>query len=394
MGSCVTRFLSNEKLTDLEKYPDFSWDYVPQYMHVWKKTSYTNEELKYIAKFPLITFEKAQGTAEGSVQQGTLKAARAVKKIYPDTKILYYKNIIIDWHGSSMTKELISMDNAYLKSIDGSYPVVNKNSQRKFFDISLPQVKDWWMRDAARMLSNSSIDGLFIDANIKVLTASYFAHGKKVGEVKAQKLRAGYHDLLKKINNRFSADNLVIGNIIRARMDNSGLEYLNYFDGSYLENFEHNVNGVLREDYIAKGIASVQQAARKGKIIAFTAGLGKALDIDSSGIGLDEARKGIKNLDAVADRLNYLTAMFLIMAEKYSYFFPHDSGYGVSTNSRNAQVNRTWMYNLPIFKKKLGKPKGPAIRQGYTYTREFEYCSVYLDIENETAQLKWSEAPK
>lgn len=32
---------------------------------------------------------------------------------------------------------------------------------------------------------------------------------------------------------------------------------------------------------------------------------------------------------------------------------------------------------------------GPAVRDGYTYTREFAHVSVQLDIENETASIVW-----
>ena len=47
------------------------------------------------------------------------------------------------------------------------------------------------------------------------------------------------------------------------------------------------------------------------------------------------------------------------------------------------------MQRFPIFEKKLGAPHGPAIRDGYIYTHEFEHCSVSLDIENEIGRLSW-----
>ena len=111
-------------------------------MHVWKRASYTDEELEFLADFPLITFEKAQGTAEGSVQEGTLKAARAVKERNAKAKILYYKNIVIDWTGSAASQELETIEGGYLQSEDATYPVVNQNSKCKFFDISLPEVQE------------------------------------------------------------------------------------------------------------------------------------------------------------------------------------------------------------------------------------------------------------
>lgn len=39
----------------------------------------------------------------------------------------------------------------------------------------------------------------------------------------------------------------------------------------------------------------------------------------------------------------------------------------------------------------LSAPKGPAVRSGYTYAREFAHASVQLDIENETANIAWKQ---
>ena len=80
--------------------------------------------------------------------------------------------------------------------------------------------------------------------------------------------------------------------------------------------------------------------------------------------------------------------MFIVIAEKHSYFYPH-GGYVVRTTGKGKQINLAWMHTFPIFKKKLGPPKGPATRDGYIYTREFEHCSVWLDIENQTGKLTW-----
>ncbi len=363
-----------------DKYPEFSWDTMPLYMHVWKLTSYTKAEIEYLAQYPLITIEKVQGKKEGTVQEGTLKAARAIKEINPKSKILYYKNIVIDW-GSGVSKELTSIPGAYLQADDGTYPVVNNRSKAKFFDISKEEVQQWWIKDAKEMLKDPAIDGLFIDANIKVLIGHYFANSKKLGVDKAQALIDGYHTLLTGINDEFRRDNIILANIIRARFENAGLEYMEYFDGSYFEGFEHNVNGISKPDYLVKGIEAGQKAARNGKILAFTSGLGKELKKDSSKIGLDEARNNIESVKQVQQRFDYLTAIFLIIAEEHSYFYPHD-GYGV-------KKSRTWMQDFPIFDNRLGAPKGPAKRDGYVFTREYKYCSVYLNVETEEAILKW-----
>jgi hypothetical protein len=362
-----------------DKYPEFSWDHIPRYMHVWKRAAFTEEELDYLAQFPLITFEKATGVQVGSVQQGTLKAARGVKRRNPDAKILYYKNIVIDWGGSAASKELKTIKGAYLQSKDGSDATFNPHSSTRFFDIGLPDVRAWWMKDARRMLDDPSIDGIFIDANIKVLVDGFFRGQKKVEPATCERLKDGYGQLLTQIDAEFRSDSIVLGNIIRARLEHGGLDYLRYFDGSYLEAFEHTVGGVSRPDYIAKGIETVQAAARQGKIVAFTLGVKEALNQGNGG--------DFDSNESLHARVNYAAALFLIVAEKYSYFFPVD-GMGVVTKG-GKMGNRLWMQTLPIFKKRLGAPKGPATKNGYIYTREFEDCSVWLDVENEVGKLTW-----
>ena len=62
-----SRFVSKEH------YPQFTWDRIPLYMHIRKAKSYTDDEIAFLAKFPLITFEKANGHQDhGSVEAGTL----------------------------------------------------------------------------------------------------------------------------------------------------------------------------------------------------------------------------------------------------------------------------------------------------------------------------------
>ena len=94
-------------LADQERMPAFSWDRVPLYVHIRKDTAFTDEEIRYLATFPLITFEKATGHKDsGSVEAGTLKAARAVKAINPATKILYYRNVIVHYGGYAANTSL------------------------------------------------------------------------------------------------------------------------------------------------------------------------------------------------------------------------------------------------------------------------------------------------
>ena len=173
---------------------------------------------------------------------------------------------------------------------------------------------------------------------------------------------------------------MLVANIIRARLTDSGLSYMEYFDGSYLEGIETPAGGLSQVEYLAKGIDAVQKSARQGKIICMSIGLGEEA---LTGLKIDDRRKKLTRGTNMQPRLDYCLALFLICAEKHSYFLPHD-GYDVSN-----KASSVWLKRFPEFDKPLGSPKGPAIQDGYTYTREFESANVFLDIEKKEGKISW-----
>ncbi|MEP3838632.1 MAG: putative glycoside hydrolase [Algibacter sp.] len=383
LGSCksqkdtVVQKVSNTASSIL---PEFSWNTMPLYMHLRKDTEFTKEELNYLAKYPLITFEKTTGSKTyGSTEAGVIKAAEAVKKINPKAKVLYYKNVVINWPSY---KE----DEAFLKKHPEAFLVDSKekkalmsNNKTGFFDLSQETVRSYWLEHVTKMANNPAIDGLFLDANIKVLVPSFFK--SRVGTEKQKAVEVGYLSMMETLNSRLGKDNLLIANMLRVRPEfkDVGREYLNFFTGSYLEGFEHESFGMTYEDYLATGIEAVQTSAREGKVIAMSLGIGKALK--NAEIGIDDTRQRITDNEDLSERLDYLLAIFLVCAEKYSYIYPHD-GYGV-------KQSMVWLKTFPQYEKKLGAPKGYAKKEGYVYTRSFEHLDVVLDIKNKTATLNW-----
>jgi hypothetical protein len=363
-----------------ERMPVFSWDTVPRYMHVRKTTAFTDKEIEYLATFPLITFEKTTGMKDaGSTEEGTLAAAKAVKKVNPRTKILYYRNILVHYPLYQADDELGSIQGALLADKKGDTKLVRGKGAA--YDLSNKKVQEWWLDNAKEVCRFGYIDGLFVDGNIKVLEEGYLR--KNVGGEKKDSIEKAYHRMMKKLPYIIGRDKLILANIIRARFDDAGLDYLRYFDGSYVEGFEHAVGrGVSREEYMAKGIKAIQTAARRGKIIAFTMGMGKEVETE---MGIDESRIELSDAVTVQQRFTYALALFLICADEQSYFLPHD-GYGVDRNR-----SQFWMKEMPEYSRPLGPPKAKAKKSGWIYTREFEHASVRLDIENEQAGIVWDK---
>ena len=357
-------------------YPRFSWDHIPLYMHIRKATSFTAREIKFLARFPLITFEKANGYKDhGSVEAGTLAAARAVKKVNPDARILYYRNVLVHYGGYEADKQLKGIPGAFLKDSKGSIKLVR--GRLPAYDLSNPKLREWWVSACCAMTRDAAIDGIFLDGNVKVLEPGYLA--RQIGPAAKRKVLAGYRLMMKQTRQAIGPDKLMVANLIRARFEDGGLAYMRYFDGSYIEAFFHNVGGTSYEEYVARGIAAMQKAARSGKIIAFTSGLARPKN--SSRMGIDEAHAKVRSEAQARAALAYPLAVFLIAAERYSYFCAHE-GYSANEGDR-------WMRWFPEYDKPLGPPEGPAARKGFTYTRKFQHADVWLDIGKRQGKITW-----
>jgi hypothetical protein len=367
-----------------DRMPAFSWDHVPLYVHIRKDTAFTEEEIRYLATFPLITFEKATGhTDSGSVEAGTLKAARAVKAVNPATKILYYRNVIVHYGGYAANTSLKDIPGAFLVGRDGNDKLIRNRIQA--YDLTNKALRDWWIDAAEEVCSDPAIDGIFLDGVVKILEPAFLKG--VIGEEKKAAELAGYITMMEDTRKMLGPRKLMVANILRARFPDSGLSYIKALDGSYIEGFEGAV-GMSKKDYVAQGIRDFQKAARQGSIIAYTCGLGgNQQDADETPRSAARNNNPVSNPQRrsgdVKSRFNYQLAIFLICAEKYSYFDLKD-GY-------DAKTSKTWMTHPADYDRPLGPPKGPAVRNGYTYTREFEYANVFLDIEQEEAEITWKE---
>lgn len=364
-------------LSNQERMPAFSWDRVPRYIHIRKDTAFTSEEIKHLATFPLITFEKSTGNRDsGSTEAGTLKAAREVKAINPATKILYYRNVIVHYGGYAANTALEDIPGTLLAGRDGNEKIVRGNVPA--YNLDSKPMRDWWLASAQKICADPAIDGLFLDGMVKVLEPGYLRN--EIGDEKKAAGLAGYHTMMKDTRQMLGPKKLMVANVLRARFADSGLNAMKAFDGSYIEGFEGAVGKMSKKDYVAKGIEAFQTAARRGDLIAFTCGLGSnEQDADETPGGSTASQK---TSDQQA-RTTYLLAMFLIAAEKHSYFFLKES--------YDARRSTAWMTVHPEYERPLGAPKGAAVQSGYSYTREFAHASVRLDIEKETGEIVWKK---
>ena len=69
-------------------YPEFSWDHVPLYMHMRKSTAFNQEELEYLAGFPILTLKKPPEPTRMDLQRKELWKRQEASK--PSIRIQKY----------------------------------------------------------------------------------------------------------------------------------------------------------------------------------------------------------------------------------------------------------------------------------------------------------------
>ena len=367
--------------------PEFSWDRVPLYMHIRKAKNFTQDEIKYLATFPLVTFEKTTGSETyQSTEDGTLAAAKAVKEINPSTKVLYYRNVIVHWGTYKTNAEIDKMPGAFLVGKEGKTKL--NWGKTEAYDLTNPQFRELWVGNVKQLCADPLIDGVFLDGIVKVLSLGYLV--RDIGKEGKAALLEGYKTMMTETRQAIGPDKIMLANVLRVGTPDNGLEAIKQFDGSYLERIEEARTGdkAAKRNYLAQGIETFQKAAREGYMIAMTLGLGEINTEAGEGDveNTDEISKPVGENEDYNKRFNYILSLFLVCAEKHSYFLAKD-GY-------NADKSKTWMTRPAEFDRPLGPPKGPAVQDGYIYTREFAHAKVRVDIESEVGEIEWIEPEK
>jgi hypothetical protein len=225
------------------------------------------------------------------------------------------------------------------------------------------------------MLAHEEIDGIFIDAIMKVQS---YALRRVKGEDWIEQHGAAYLETARQLRERLPSGKILIGNVLRAMGGGTDGNYRNlqYLDGSYLENW-----AVPR--YLVMSMQLMTKALKEGKIIMLNSDMSH---IDFGGIDSLDARYHLLNQSEFIDfRLGY----FLLVVEPYAYFSYH---WGVDANPRKLNVFDNTRFEA--ITRKLGKPLGDYVYDGYGgFTREFEHLKVHVNITLQQGTLTVMDRP-
>lgn len=357
-----------------ERLPVFSWDRVPVSAHFGIGDGLEPAQYDFLAEhfdFITLTAGRLSRNSESSAELQTAEAARAIKKRNPKAKVLFY------W-ASDKPKHQSKISN---KAYPGDYlthtkPMKNgKLRTTKYFDVTRKEVQDWWTDAAANAVTKYSCDGIYVDGASGGRPGGPLS--RDLGDKEAAAMYKAMFAMLKDARKKMGPDKLILFNPIHGadgKRAPIGQDLLPVTDGAMLDDFDRL--RLQSKEYMANTIEAMQEAAKDGKIMIFK-GWPRFLRAWREG----KMRKTPHDevLLAAQKEITFSLASFLVGAEPNCYFC-----YTWGWNPEDGTLD--WYSE---FDKPLGPPKGDAVQKGWTFQREFEHASVFVDLENRTAKIDW-----
>lgn len=352
-----------------EGYPDFNWDRVPLYAHLGIGEGLKPEQYHFLADhFQIIAFTGGI-LRDAPVEPNIRAAATAIKQRNPKAKVLFY------W-ASDMPKHQWKESNASFP--DGGYLSAKKGGRDSLqFDVRRQDVRDWWSDIAGKAVHDYECDGIFVDG----LTAGSprGVWNRMFGAEQAEEMDRGVFEMLKQAREKMGPGKLIVFNPLHGYdKDHPGLgeQYLPATDGAMVDDFDRGAS--IRQqspEYMANTIEAMRKAAKDGKIVIFKGWPQFTWRTDP-----DIMKQPHEVQHRLArEQITFPLACFLVGAEPHCYFC-------YTWGWLDEYGTFDW---YPEFDKPLGSPKGEAQRDGWTFRREFEHASVFVDVEQKTARIDW-----
>ncbi|MDF7826521.1 Ig-like domain-containing protein [Pontiellaceae bacterium B12227] len=322
-------------------FPEFSWNLIPRTMLIRKgSNSFTTEESEKIAnRYDFVVFEKANGGIDGYHDK-----AASLKAVNPDIKTVYYWNSRIYFGHNNVDDSIDDHYDEYINpyfTIRDGLPTYNQGN---------PDLLDWWVGVCLKMMGlepgtavngtpfqPSNIDGTFVD---KTGVPSYMLAG----------IYTNSPDTKFMMNNNG-------GN--RSRLP--------YLDGTYREGWTEGGS----DEAIAYAIALASETGKNKKLTM-----------------LRNPTSGKANEREMEDAVDFVLGVYLAYAEEYAYFYHQQT-----VDATDPQWQ--WLTDYyDQFQRPLGAPLGDAIRDGKIYSRSFEHCDLFLDLDPDSgasnlARILW-----
>ncbi|MDF7806327.1 putative glycoside hydrolase [Pontiellaceae bacterium B12219] len=323
--------------------PEFSWDTIPRWIIFRSGNRISDEAVERIGDHYQVTMlEKPNQQGFDYTEDGFADVATRLKTANPNIINLAYWNSYYYWPGYRAGIEFYENYEAWSKDeLD--------TGGRMKLEFSNTDMQEWWVRTALEIAALPGIDGLDIDT-----------------------IRPDAQPMIAEMHRQLSSEVIAIGNGTWRE------EYwLNYFDGSYMEGWAPDADFVVdtihyfREDNLALG-----------KIALFRGGP----EYNTDFTGEEKPSSLADRLDWVERNVDFSLAVYLMVAEEYAYFQYSENVY--AGNGENDWHVWDTSY-MDIFSRPLGPPLGDPVKEGYLYTRSFQYLDVSVNVETGETSFDW-----
>lgn len=311
------------------------WSKVRLFGHAFRNDDYTPEQYDFIRDhYAIFTVEKRHAKNIYSATSTETAAAETAKKLLsnnPDMRVLLY------WSTNTAYRQFYTtVEDAVAEHPDWVEEVRKGTLRWTYPDEAARQ---WWTKTADRLVNDSALNGIFADG----------APGANArGQLES------VESCLKRLSS------FVIYNGYRVQTSDryvAGASTLAHADGVFCEAFFRS--SVETADEAVKLMNELLAIPRDKCILCRGAG-------DS----------------AFGSTHDFTLACFLIIANDYSFY-----SWGGKENSYAA--DDSLIYWSDDFARPIGQPLGKATRDGYAYHRDFEYCSVDVNLKNKTSSIVW-----
>jgi cephalosporin-C deacetylase-like acetyl esterase len=354
-----------------EYYPAFSWETVPVAFHFGKTASLmTDEEAQFVAsRASFICLEKGHASEQfGYTEEGIEREAQQLKRYNPNLKVIFYWNTFLDYPMFQAHEEYQKHPEWWLKKLDGALD--KKKGRIKRYDLSNPEVREWWTDVAKKAVIEGSCDGVFMDAFPQI------THKRNIalwGQEKYDAIQQGLKEIIRETRKKIGEDKLIVYNGIRSTPSwQAGYDFPDYTDAAMIEHFGEFQS--TSKECMLRDILEMEKACKNGKIVVFKGWPGFTFTDRKA------MRKPLAEKREIAKKnLLFPLAAFLVGAQENAYFV-YSWGYRMDNGCLE------W---YPEFDKPLGEPLGDMVRDGWTLSRQFKHASVWVNLETREADIQW-----
>lgn len=383
---------------DRARFPTFSWNKVPTWVRYYKNQSPLDEDEKETIASHHISW---LGLGTPTYIQDTLGAIKAKDQTHTT---LYYWNAESYWGGWGPETPGFPLPDGG-NFIDPSNTGTNG---RDLWNWNVAAFRNWWLSRPKAMIaeSNGNINGVMTDNTMSNECKSNDWQRTNCDHrltTKALQIKQLAQDL-----NAPAYNALDIGNYLRQIFNDGNRFRMQDADGSYFENTHKGYARQNREAPHQAIVVSMQLAREvswKKKVVMWTGSTSNCnCGYENPGFNFTDVPDNCKPFAKLPERFgngytptqemrdifrqDMMKALgeFLMIVEEYSYL---NFNVGVQADCGRWRWDSSQM-GLDELDRPLGRPLGPPLKSGHTFSRHFEHLSVKYNVATETTELIWN----